>query len=786
MQSKRFAAALAAGLVLSSAAFAAPAVAAPEALDGVDAEARHVPGELVVRYASDADRAHVREQYDLERIEKVGLPNTELVQVDSGTVMDTAAELTADPDVVYAEPNYVYRASALPDDTYFGRLWGLHQDSDVDIDAPEAWEVTTGSPAVTVAVVDTGVAINHPELASNVWHNPGETGGGKESNGLDDDRNGYVDDWQGWDWVADDATPRDLHGHGTHVAATIGAAANNASGIAGVAPTSKLMALRALNSHGEGTTADLASAFTYAGRSGAKVVNVSLGGAANSVSVLNAISSAPNTLFVVAAGNAGANNDVTSSYPCNYPVTNIVCVAAMDSGDRLAGFSNYGATTVDLAAPGVGILSLQPAFQTRFYEDFTEGMGTRWNVGGVNGTWGVEPDGSVSDSPGAMYQDNADSWIATASPVDLGGMTDCLLRYSMKLDVEERNDLLVIEASRDGSAWDRIGAWTGSTEGEWDRVTETFSDYDGAPAVHVRFRLVSNGLITGDGASLDSITLRCTSTTYTGSELLSSDGTSMATPHVAGAAALAFSAQPSAGPLTIARALADGADDSPAYLGKTVSGGRLNACRTVAIVASLPAERCGTSAAAATPSPTPSPSPTPTPTPSATPTATPTPTPSSSPSPTPTPSASPSPTATPSPTPSPSPTPTASPSPSPSPEASPEPEATPTPAPKPTTEPDLGSEPTYVHERTVAFRLSDDAVARGRIGVTGGYDACRSHVVVKIVRNGRVVGRAETRADGRFRVELADKPGRYRALVPEVAPNDTNLCAMARSRTRRI
>ncbi|HYP22109.1 MAG TPA: S8 family peptidase, partial [Actinomycetota bacterium] len=527
MSSTRFGAACLAGLLFSSALTGLGPAAALEPVAQLDTGARHVPGEVVVRYASGAEPAELRDQYDLDKVESLGPRQTELVRTE-GSVAETVNELSADPGVVFAEPNYVYRASALPNDPFFPQLWGLHQPSDVDMDAPQAWDVTTGSPSVTVAVVDSGVAIDHPELAPNVWRNPGESGGGRETNGLDDDANGYVDDVQGWDWVGDDATPRDLHGHGTHVAATIAAAGDNSTGITGVAMNARVMALRALNSNGAGTTAELTSAFTYAARNGAKVVNVSLGGEGYSLSVLNAIAAAPDTLFVVAAGNGGVNNDLASSYPCNYPAPNIVCVAAMDSSDRLASFSNYGATTVDLAAPGVGILSVQPAFETKFYEDFTGGPGARWTTGGTNGTWGPEPDGSVSDSPGTTYLDGADHWIATAAPADLSGGIDCLLRYSLKLDVEQGNDVLMIEASRDGSTWETLSGWTGSTDGATDRMTEPLFDYDGAPSLHLRFRLVSNGSVTGDGATVDTVSVRCSSPTYTGSELLYAGGTSMA------------------------------------------------------------------------------------------------------------------------------------------------------------------------------------------------------------------------------------------------------------------
>jgi subtilisin family serine protease len=215
---------------------------------------------------------------------------------------------------------------------------------------------------VTVGVVDTGIELAHNDLAGQIATNPGESGGGREGNGVDDDHDGFVDDYRGWDWVDNDNTPADAYGHGTHVAGTIAALTDNGIGIAGVAPQAKVMPLRALDATGSGSDSDVAAAFAYAGRLGLPVVNASLGGGF-SQAIEDAIAAHPSTLYVVAAGNDGADDDApaTAEYPCAYPLPNIVCVGASDNADQPASFSNYGATSVDLFAPGVNVLSTYDA-----------------------------------------------------------------------------------------------------------------------------------------------------------------------------------------------------------------------------------------------------------------------------------------------------------------------------------------------------------------------------------------------------------------------------------------
>ncbi len=288
-----------------------------------------------------------------------------LVNVQSGMSAKTAlARLRSNSQVLYAEPNYIVSAAAIPNDPRFSELYGLDNTGqtggtvDADIDAPEAWDSQTGADVV-VAVIDTGLDYNHEDIIGNVWSNPGET----PNNGIDDDNNGYIDDVMGWDFVNGDNDPFDDNDHGTHVSGTIAAVGNNGIGVAGVNWSARIMPLKFLSARGSGSTADAISALDYAVMMGARISNNSWGGGSFSQALYDSIAAAQTAghLFVAAAGNDGANTDTTPSYPAGYDLDNIISVAATDDNDALAGFSNFGAVTVDLGAPGVNILSTTPA-----------------------------------------------------------------------------------------------------------------------------------------------------------------------------------------------------------------------------------------------------------------------------------------------------------------------------------------------------------------------------------------------------------------------------------------
>jgi subtilisin family serine protease len=258
-------------------------------------------------------------------------------------------------ELEYCEPNREYRTTALPNESanskeLFERQWGIDK-----ISAPDAWNKSTGSKNVTVAIIDTGVDYNHPDLSANMWKNSGEI----PANGIDDDGNGVVDDVFGFNAINTSGDPMDDHGHGTHVAGTVGAVGNNGLGVAGVAWNVKLMAVKFLGASGGGTTFQATAAINYAVEMGADIINASWGASSSSSILADAVKDAVDAgvLFVAAAGNSGLNTDQKAHYPSGYDYPGVIAVGASDSSDGLASFSNYGSNTVDIAAPGVGIIS---------------------------------------------------------------------------------------------------------------------------------------------------------------------------------------------------------------------------------------------------------------------------------------------------------------------------------------------------------------------------------------------------------------------------------------------
>jgi subtilisin family serine protease len=296
-----------------------------------------------------------------------------LYHVAVGDVDDALAKLNIINDaaktIEYAEPDLLYKIYATPNDPLFSLQWGLNNTgqtvngdpgtANADMDGPEAWDFVTGGNFV-VGMADSGIRRTHEDLSANIWTNPGEIAG----NGRDDDGNGYVDDTWGWDFWNNDNNPSDDNGHGSHTAGTVGAVGNNGRGVAGVCWSVKMAGLKIGSASGSISTSAAVSALNYCRGKGIRLSNHSWGGGGFSSSLNTAITNARTAghLLICAAGNGGAdgrgdNNDSVPQYPASYTQDNIISVAALDNDDRLAGFSNYGATSVDVGAPGVMIAS---------------------------------------------------------------------------------------------------------------------------------------------------------------------------------------------------------------------------------------------------------------------------------------------------------------------------------------------------------------------------------------------------------------------------------------------
>ncbi len=334
-----------------------------------------VPGELLVKFKDGINKAardRALSQVRGKILKRFGRINVLHVKVPEGTAKRAVRILKGLDAVKYAELNalrYIDAAVNTPNDPSFANLWGLDNSGqtggtfDADIDAVEAWTISTGDPNMVVADIDSGLDMNHPDIAANVYTNPGEIPG----NGIDDDGNGYIDDVHGWDFAHNDNDPSDTDGacggHGTHTAGTIGAVGNNGIGVAGVNWNVKIMPLKVFKTYFfvlcSASTSDIISAVNYAASMGVRVSNNSYGSTTPTQSEYDAIQ-ASKSVFVAAAGNDGVNTDTFPQYPSAYDLPNIISVAATDHNDAIAPFSNFAILSVDLGAPGVGILSTTP------------------------------------------------------------------------------------------------------------------------------------------------------------------------------------------------------------------------------------------------------------------------------------------------------------------------------------------------------------------------------------------------------------------------------------------
>jgi subtilisin family serine protease len=350
------------GMVLAALAAGTAAAGGPAGTSLLTPGVDYVDGQVLVGYApgvSQFAQQLIEDNIQAEEVSTIGA-GTRVLRVAKGQVIGKIAQLASSSGVRYAQPNYIHHADLIPNDASFAQLWGLRNTGQAvlgttgtagaDIKATQAWDITTGSKTIVVGVVDTGVDYNHPDLAANIWSNPGVAGCAAGTHG--------------YNAITKTCNPMDDHSHGTHVAGTIGGVGNNGVGVAGVNWNVSIMALKFLDASGSGSTADAITAIDFAVNAKIAGVNVralnnSWGGGPFEQALLDAINraGANDIMFLAAAGNSALNNDTNPHYPSSYNAANEIAVAATDQSDGLASFSNYGATSVHLGAPGTNIYS---------------------------------------------------------------------------------------------------------------------------------------------------------------------------------------------------------------------------------------------------------------------------------------------------------------------------------------------------------------------------------------------------------------------------------------------
>ncbi|MBC7538185.1 MAG: S8 family serine peptidase [Bacteriovorax sp.] len=564
----------------------------------------YVHNEIIVKYKSyisfSAQKQSMAKSggFKIKKLSSKGLSHITLN--NNVDLLKSIEELKKDPDIEFAQPNYIYHLNTVPNDSAYGRLWGLHNTGQVvsnnglggpnaaietnnpgtsgsDMKLESAWSLITDCSSVIVAVVDSGVNYNHNDLAANMW-----------DGGVSFPKHGY-------NFVESTNDPMDKNGHGTHVAGTIGAVGDNGIGTTGVCWKANIMAVRVMDASGSGTTSNIIQGVDFAVANGAKVINMSIGGSTFDPAFNTAITNAKTSgvLVVVAAGNSNENVDSgsTPSYPCNYAQSNVLCVAALTQNFSLASFSNYGTTSVDVGAPGTNIVSTWPGTHTTT----TDGLNSGWNFSSTTATgWGYKslnfgvPTSCLVSPPtynhtSVNYLNNTDdrAWKS----FNLTGATAAKLDYYLMLDSEESADFFSVKAS--SSSGDPIPggiglvAFSGSSGGSRDPYSSDISAYISASTT-IGFNFVSDATRTDLGANLSlfSITsLVPNNTTYN-----TISGTSMASPHVAGLAAMIFAYNPNYTYADVANSIKGGGIPTASLSGKTTTGNAVNAMNSLAFI----------------------------------------------------------------------------------------------------------------------------------------------------------------------------------------------------------
>jgi subtilisin family serine protease len=564
-------------------------------------------GELLVQYKSGRSAARcavLEHSTGVVRSQAIGNSRVQRVILEPDASLDQAlAEFRNDPEVEFAEPNYIVHAQASPGDTYFQRQWGLSNTGQringtagtagADMDAPAAWDISTGGEDIVVAVIDTGCDLDHPDLSANIWTNPGEIPG----NGIDDDGNHYIDDIHGWDFSDQDNDPQDSSGHGTHVAGIIGAEGDNARGVAGVAWRVRIMPVRFMNAYEEGTIADAIQAIQYALAMGARIINCSWGSSGYS-RVLQSVIANADALFICAAGNNAQDVDAHPFYPAALGEANIMSVAASDASDQLAWFSNYGPATVDVAAPGLSIFSLSNGRRTLWSDNFNSGYIDDWTTGGSGDQWTVTYPPAMTAGPALAvsspgdYASNADTWARIpAQDLSMASATQLTLRIIG--ESETSADYLYLEVSTDGTVWHNLPLQMGGvlqTSGIsgslpfWTTARADLGPWDGQPQLFLRLHFRSDASNCETGFFIDDLQLTAAGP-QDGYQYM--QGTSMAAAYVSGLAALVLSEEDSLTPWELRTVIESSVDLNANLREQVATGGRVNAYNALTLLREL-------------------------------------------------------------------------------------------------------------------------------------------------------------------------------------------------------
>lgn len=554
----------------------------------------YIEGEVIVKYKNFITKADLNKRHSLiaaKKIKDIGNLRLQHIKLpDNIKTEDAVKYYRTLPEVEYAEPNFIVKkASTIPNDAGYDLQWGLK-----NIKADLAWDVTTGSNRVIIAIIDSGISFEHPDLKENIWSNSKELC----NDGIDNDNNGYIDDCYGWDYIDNDGFPEDFDGHGTMVAGVIGATSNNSIGIAGVMWNVKIMPLRILGINGGGDIANAIRAINYAVENGAKVINTSWGNYDYSQALYDSINyaSSKGVLFVAAAGNDGSNNDTEPFYPASYNLDNIISVTAIDNNDNLESYFNYGKDTVHLAAPGVSIQSTFPNVSfgpdELVYETNFEGTLTSlsWGKGGTNSSWDIV-NGTLEDSPNTNYLPNTLSWTGYLEPIVVEKNCKYKLSFQWKGYIERDSrtleciDYLNINYSLDKKNWDYVDWRCGQRPAFFNDVSyELTSVADIYNSFYFGFGFESDATKEYDGVYIDNIKLYKQKAKVNSYIYKYEDGTSFSAPFVTGVAGLIYSFNPTLTYKTVKKIIIDTVDVRENLNGKVISNGKLNAYNAIKYV----------------------------------------------------------------------------------------------------------------------------------------------------------------------------------------------------------